>query len=192
MEASILLWIQENLRCFFLTPIMVGVSTLGNYGIFWILILLGLVAGAYYMKTHDKDAEQTRVITRMAIVTLISLCICFCVSNLFLKTVVGRIRPYEVIEELITLVRRPIDSSFPSGHSSNSFAVATAFFLTVPKKQRWLGILLLVLAALTALSRLYVGVHYPTDVLAGTGIGILSGFAGVTLYDKKQLRSHNI
>ena len=77
------------------------------------------------------------------------------------------------------LVAKPADASFPSGHSGASFAAATAIFPWVPRRY---GVPLLILAALIALSRLYVGVHFPTDVLAGTVIGILLGLAATGIF----------
>ena len=70
------------------------------------------------------------------------------------------------------------DFSFPSGHSSNAFASAWALWRTL--KKRW-GVPALVLATLIALSRLYVGAHYPSDVLAGVVIGILSAELAVRI-----------
>ena len=81
-------------------------------------------------------------------------------------------RPYEVIPSLDLIVKEAVDFSFPSGHSGASFAAATAIFCTMPKKY---GVAALILAALIAFSRLYVGIHYPTDVLVGILDGILFG-----------------
>ena len=99
------------------------------------------------------------------------------VNNMILKNLVARTRPYEAVDGLQRLIEAQRDLSFPSGHTGSSFAAAVIIYLTCPKK---IGIPAMILAVLIALSRLYVGVHYPTDVLAavvtGTGIAILTYF----------------
>lgn len=157
-EGGILLWIQENLRSEILTPVMKGITFLGNGGWFWIVLALALLI-----------CPKTR---RAGIAAGIALLLSLLVNNVFLKNVVARTRPYELVEGLQILVSRPHDFSFPSGHSGASFAAACAMYPNLPR--RW-GVVLVVLAALIALSRLYVGVHFPTDVLAGAVIGICLG-----------------
>lgn len=180
IDGNILLWIQENIRNPVLTPVMKAVTHLGDAGIFWILLTVALLC---FKKTR-----------RAGLVSAAALVLSLVVNNLCLKNLVDRTRPYELIEGLKILVSKPGDASFPSGHSGASFAAATAIFQCVPRKY---GIPLLVLAALIALSRLYVGVHFPTDVLAGTVIGILLGLAAKRLceyWEKKRAKekSHDL
>ena len=104
----------------------------------------------------------------------ISLFIEFLIVNVLLKNAVARTRPYEVIEGLECITKLATDFSFPSGHTGSCFAVATVMFLELPKRY---GIPALFLAVLMAYSRLYVGVHYPTDVLAAFFIGVLVAVA---------------
>ena len=82
--------------------------------------------------------------------------------------------------ELTLLVKAPTDFSFPSGHTAASFAAAAALLFS--KCRGWIPAL--VLAILIALSRLYLYVHYPTDVLAGVAVGFLCGFLGAILAKK--------
>lgn len=84
------------------------------------------------------------------------------------KAIVARERPYNVLDNLNTFGFELKDYSFPSGHSSSSFTIATIVFLNIPS----IGIILYLYAILIAISRMYLGVHYPTDVLAGIIIGI--------------------
>ena len=100
------------------------------------------------------------------------------VTNLCLKDLVARIRPYDSVEGLVPLVARLKDYSFPSGHTCASFACAGVYYKAFPGK--W-GKAAMVLAVLIALSRLYVGVHYPTDVLAGALVGTFSALAALKL-----------
>ena len=90
----------------------------------------------------------------------------------------ARIRPYDSVEGLVPLVARLKDYSFPSGHTCASFACAGVYYKAFPGK--W-GKAAMVLAVLIALSRLYVGVHYPTDVLAGALVGTFSALAALKL-----------
>ncbi len=154
MDGQILIWIQEHLRAGWLNPIMRAITSLGNAGLFWILLALVLLS---FKKTR-----------KIGLACAVSIAIGALITNLILKNWVARIRPYEALESLSILVSKPHDFSFPSGHSTASFAGAWALFRNT--KSRW-RIPALVLAALIALSRLYVGVHYPTDVLAGCAIG---------------------
>lgn len=110
------------------------------------------------------------------------------INNILLKNLVARIRPYEVIEGLTCLVRQPRDYSFPSGHTTTSFAAAWVMFRQLPKR---FGVPALVLAILIALSRLYVGVHYPSDVLFGALDGIAIGYGAEMLVewlDKRRMK----
>ena len=156
IESAILLWIQNSLRCGLLTPVMRVITTLGNGGAFWIALTLLLLI-----------FRRTR---RMGVYCAASMLLTLLVVNLCIKPLAARTRPYELIQGLEILVSRPHDFSFPSGHSANSLTCAWTIFRLAPKKY---GVPALVLAVLIALSRLYVGVHFPTDVLAGAAIGVL-------------------
>ncbi len=94
----------------------------------------------------------------------------------------ARTRPYEVIDGLQLLVGKAVDLSFPSGHSASSFAAAAVIAKMLPKRY---GIAALILAGMIALSRLYVGIHYPTDVLFGTVSGGLIGLLVAKLYENE-------
>lgn len=158
MEAYILLGIQEYVRNPILTPIMKFITTLGNGGIIWILLAILLIL-----------IKKTR---KIGATVMLALLFSLLVNNGILKNLVARIRPYEVIDGLNLLVKKAVDYSFPSGHSGASFAAATVIGCFLPKKY---GIPAVVLAGLIAFSRLYVGIHYPTDVLFGVLDGILLG-----------------
>ncbi len=159
VDRSLLLFIQEAVRNPVLTPIFTVITTLGNGAVIWILISLGLLI-----------PRKTRGTALMcAVAMLVSLV----VNNLILKNIVARVRPYDMIQGLVPLVVRPRDYSFPSGHTASSFAAAWVLYRRLPKR---FGIPALVLAGLIGVSRLYVGVHYPTDVLVGLVSGIGCGW----------------
>lgn len=167
LEGNILLWIQENLRTDWLNPILIAITSLGNAGLFWIVLTIALLI-----------LKRTR---RVGILCVMALLGSVLINNLILKNVIARIRPYEVIEGLKIIVKAPMDTSFPSGHSAASFAAGVVLLRNLPKKA---GIPLFVLAWLIALSRLYVGVHYPTDVAAGILSGTMIAIVVQWLYEK--------
>ena len=154
-ERDILLWIHSHLRLDALTPVMRVLSLLGDKGVFWIALTLVLLL-----------FRRTR---RLGIYCAASMVLTFLVVNCAVKPLVARTRPYDLFSEIQILAHAEHDFSFPSGHSANSFAVAWILFRMSKKRY---GVPAVILAALIAFSRLYVGVHYPTDVLAGTAIAI--------------------
>lgn len=170
-ELGILDFLAEHLGCPFLDFLMPIITLFGDGGIFWIALSVIFIA-----------IPKTR---KMGITMGLSLAVGFLIGNLFLKNVVGRIRPYDLNPNFALLVDRLHDYSFPSGHTLASFEAATAIFLY---KKR-LGIAALLLASLIAFSRLYLYVHYPTDVLAsiilGVGIAILCFRIINKLYEKR-------
>ena len=101
-------------------------------------------------------------------------------TNVALKHLVGRARPWLSVEGLVPLVEEHDPNSFPSGHTCAAFAAASAWCRTLPR--RWMKVTAVVLAALMGFSRLYVGVHFPSDVLAGMAVGLLCGWLACLLW----------
>ena len=160
IELSILDWIQ-TLHMPFLDKIMVFITRLGDVGIIWIVLSIVLLL---IPKTRKSGAVMVA-----ALVVDVLLC------NIVLKNLVARTRPYDVNTGVHLLVEKLHDYSFPSGHTAASFASVTALYLAGEKK---LWKFALVLACLIAISRLYLYVHYPTDVLGGILFGVISGYLG--------------
>ena len=154
-----MLWIQEHLRSDVLDPIMVFITGLGDIGMIWILIGAVFVAQKEYRKT--------------GLLIWIALLSEYLLVDGVIKNIVMRERPFRAEPLLQALIEHPESWSFPSGHTGSSFAAATVAVLRLPKK---FALPCLLLAALIAFSRLYIGVHYPTDVLAGAVVGILTGW----------------
>ena len=164
LDQNILLFIQEYIRHDWMDWFWKGITHLGDFGIFWILLTIVLLIPKKTRKAGGASA--------------LALIIGTLITNVAIKNMVARIRPYEVIQELELMIEKQKDFSFPSGHTWASFASAFAIYKckeVFPKKWR---IAAMVLATLIALSRLYVGVHYPTDVLGGLIVGLFSGWAG--------------
>lgn len=171
LDINILLYIQGSVRASWLNPFVVFITSLGNAGIFWVLLSALLLI-----------SKKTR---KIGIISFLALLSSLFINNLLLKNLVRRMRPYDACRMLTPLVAKPVDFSFPSGHTGSSFASAYVMYRQLPKKA---GIGMLVLAALIGLSRLYVGVHYPSDVLAGVLTGIASGILAEWVYQRYFLK----
>ena len=163
IELKILDWFQ-TLHTPVLDKFMTSVTKLGNAGIFWIILTVLFLL--------IPKMRKTGVV--MAAALIIDLLLC----NVLLKNFVARTRPYDVNTGIQLLVAKLRDYSFPSGHTAASFASAAALDFAGEKKL-WKPAL--VLACLIAVSRLYLYVHYPTDVLGGVVIGIIAGYLGYRL-----------
>lgn len=166
-ESNIVLFVQENLRFEFLNPIMQFITSLGDHGIFPIAVIILFLL---FRKTR-----------KVGLTAGISLALEAILVNLIIKNLVGRTRPYVVNEAIDYITTRPSDNSFPSGHTGCFFAVASVLFYMMPKK---VGIPAMIIASLVAISRLYVGVHYPTDIIGGFIIGMFTGFIAKLIVEK--------
>ncbi len=166
LDGQILLWIQEYVRQDWMNGFWTAITRLGDGGWFWIVLSLVLLC---FKRTRKAGAAG-----------LLALAIGALITNVALKNLVARIRPYEVVDGLVCLIEKQKDFSFPSGHTCASFAAAAVYYRTLPKRY---GVSALVLAALIALSRLYVGVHYPTDILVGLVVGLFAAWAALKLIE---------
>lgn len=173
-DLPILDWIQANLKNGFLDAVMPIITMFGDGGIFWIACAVILLC-----------IPKTRKIgLGMGFALIMGLIVC----NITLKPLVGRIRPYDFQEKLGVVIplltERMHDYSFPSGHTIASFEAATVLL----KNSKKLGIPAMILAVLIAFSRLYLYVHYPTDVIFSVFAGILFAFLGDWLAGKVMAR----
>ena len=171
LDLSILLFIQEHLRFAWMNDFWEFSTHFGDGGIFWIVLTLALMI-----------PKRTR---KAGIVAACSLLLGFLITNVTLKPLVDRVRPYNYSDVIIPLGRIPVESSFPSGHTCASFACALIYVRMLPKK---CGISLLVLAVLISLSRLYLCVHFPTDVLGGFLVALFSSMLVYGCYQQMEQR----
>lgn len=172
-EIKILDFIQEYLRFDFLDHFMVSITRLADGGILWIVLAAMLVC-----------FKQTR---KMGITLSLSLIFGLFVCNVCLKNVVARIRPYDINTDVILLLERLKDFAFPSGHTVCSFEAATVIYLF---NKQW-GRAVFVLSSVIAFSRMYLYMHYPTDVLAGAVIGIAMGLLALCVVNSVSKLSKN-
>ncbi len=136
-----------------LDSFMTAVTSLGNAGIFWILTGILLL---FFKKTR-----------KCGVTVLLALLFSLLAGNFLLKNLAARQRPCWINQDVPLLIKMPADFSFPSGHTQAGFAAALSIFFYFRKA----GIAALLLAALIGFSRLYLYVHFPTDVLGGLVIG---------------------
>ena len=165
-ELFILDWMQNHLRCGLLDAVLPAISWTCNHGEVWILLALLLVL--------RKNSRRQGWAVAAALVLDLVCC------NLFLKPLVGRVRPFAVNPAVELLIPPPLDASFPSGHTAASFAAV--FALRGSGSPLWKPAL--AVAILIAFSRLYLYVHWPTDVLGGAVLGWVLGWAGAHLTER--------
>lgn len=167
MDMQIIQWVSGLEFPKVLDGFMAFLTTIGNAGLVWIAIILLLLI---FKKTRG-----------LGIAAAIALILNTLLVNGILKPLVDRPRPFMIMEGIDLLIKEPSEPfSFPSGHASSSFAVAAAlFFASHRNKYTYLAI---ALAALITLSRLYFCVHFPSDVIVGSVIGITMGYMGYRLY----------
>lgn len=156
MEFEILYAIQ-GMHNAVLDSLMLFFTTLGEGGILWIAISLILVI-----------SNKTR---KCGLAMMGAMALSFLLGNLIIKNIVQRARPCTLDPTVKLLIKFPWDYSFPSGHTLNGFTAATVIFCYY---KRW-GMLAYVGAAMIAFSRMYLFVHFPTDILGGIILGIADG-----------------
>ena len=156
-DGAVLLWMQNVLRCAVLDPILSCYTKLGDMGLLWLALSLLLIL---YRPTRRAG------LLSLAAIVLGAIC-----TNVVLKHLFARTRPWLAVP----LVYEGDPNSFPSGHTCAAFSAAGAWRYLLLR--RWVKVLVLALAALMGFSRLYVGVHYPSDVLAGAAVGLFSAWA---------------
>lgn len=164
-DFAVLDGIQNIFRCGFLDFLMPVISIIGG-GYLWALIGLSLL----FIK---KQRINGVTILSALIATII-------ITEFIIKPIFMRERPFIQNSDFVLLIKEPFGSSFPSAHTSTSFASSIPFF----RINRKIGLGAVIFASLVAFSRLYLYVHFPTDVLVGAIIGIAIGFLSAIISDK--------
>jgi len=176
-EYKILDFFKNYIKNDVLDIIVPFITSLGNGGFIWILLTVILLL-----------IKKTR---KTGFYMALSLILSFVVCNLTLKPIIARPRPFEIYKDMTLLIKAPTDFSFPSGHSASSFAAAFAFLMGNIKikddkkylsNKKWVFALLF-LATLIALSRLYLYVHFPSDVFVAILLGIAFGYISAKIVD---------
>ena len=155
LDSALLSWILSLPHPPWLDSLMIALSTIGQVAGVW--IVLGVLLAAW-------QPRHTRGVWQLGLAILLTLLL----VDGVIKPLVGRERPSPVSAGLVAIIEPPDTTAFPSGHAASSFAGASALARLVPRAR----IALWALAALIAASRLYLGVHYPLDVVAGALVGL--------------------
>lgn len=152
-----------------LDKVMIFITSLGDAGIFWIVLSILLL---FFRNTRT-----------WGVAMLLSLSVAFLLSQVVLKELINRPRPFAAVEGISLLIGVPHGSSFPSAHAATAFAVAASLFCF----NKIYGSIALVLASLIAFSRIYLCVHFLSDVIFGAILGLTLGFILTrTLFFKKE------
>lgn len=158
-DQTLLYWIHDNLSCGLLDLLMPKLTMLGDGGAVWLLAAGGMLC--------------TRKYRRQGLILLAALAAGVLVGNVCLKNLIARPRPCWLDNSVRLLVSSPTDYSFPSGHTLSS-AIGAAVLTKTDRRLGWAAI---PIAAVIAFSRLYLFVHYPSDILAGAVLGAAIGLA---------------
>lgn len=156
----------QTLRCPVLDALAVFFDSAGAHGEIWIAFTAILLA---FQRTRKAGAAMA-----------LALGLYMIFGHFILKPLFARPRPCDIRPEMLILVARPSGWSFPSGHTASAFAAAFALWM----QNRKLGVPALVLAAFIGFTRLYLYVHFPTDVLGGILLGLAAGWLGSKMADK--------
>lgn len=164
-EAEILKFIHSVFSCDILDYIFKFISHLGDKGALWIVLSVVLLV---FPKTR-----------KAGICSAISLVLCLAIGNIILKPLFGRVRPYD-FDTAIKIIISPLsDGSFPSGHTMAAFASMHSIAKCLKKHRTYLY----TAAVLMGLSRIYLCVHYPTDVIFGAIFGICFATGAHKIYN---------
>ena len=172
LDQTLLYWIHENLSCGVLDALMPKLTLLGSGGAVWLLAAGGMLC--------------TKKYRRQGVILLAGLAVGVLVGNVCLKNLIARPRPCWLDDSVKLLISVPTDYSFPSGHTLSSVIGATV----LTKTNRRFGWVAIPLAVIIAFSRLYLFVHYPSDILAGAVLGVVIGLA-VYYLGMRQCKCHS-
>ncbi|MGN0465803.1 MAG: phosphatase PAP2 family protein [Lachnospiraceae bacterium] len=166
-EFTILDFIQQHLRSDWMDKMMVAITHLGDAGIIWIILTLVLLL----------IPKMRKVGIVLAVALVFDLILCNCI----VKPFIARIRPYDINTAVELLIGRQVDYSFPSGHTAAGITCTVALYAM---RRKWLWKIALFLSILIAFSRMYLYVHFPTDIIGGVVIGVVCGILGYVMTKK--------
>ena len=167
IDLSILLWVQENLRSEYMTTFMYHITSIGS-------IILAMFALYFIIKGSRSDKIAGFAVLASCVLEII-------VVNGVLKNLIARPRPFVTYDEVLPLANILSEHSFPSGHTALVFSMAFVIYKLFPAIY---GKVAIVIACMVGFSRVYLGVHYPSDVIAGVVVGYVVSVIIVLLTKK--------
>lgn len=173
LDLGVLKFIHEFSQNYIFDKTMPFITSLGNIGLIWIMIALILIFNKKY-----KD---------VGIMIIASLILTSIIGEGILKNLIQRPRPFMDIPTVHLLISKPTSYSFPSGHAASSFAAAGIIFSTLKK----LRIHAIILASLIAFSRMYLFVHYPSDILGGILLGLICSETVLKVYKNRSVSARD-
>lgn len=165
IDNRILDFIENYLRFPLLDKMMTIITWTGNCGIVWSLLSIYLINSNNYIMLGYR--------------VIISLVLTAIVGEGIIKHLIRRSRPFIKVNQGALLISKPMTYSFPSGHAASSFSVVGVFII----QNSHMSIYIISLASLIAFSRLYLKVHYPSDVLSGMILGLLCSIVVCSLFN---------
>lgn len=171
-DLSMLEFIHANLQNRFFDEIMPPITALGEYSIFWLVLGFILIISKKYRK--------------VGILTVLTVLLTIIIDGAIIKNIVQRPRPFLQVTTINMLITKPLDYSFPSVHTAAAVAACLILFKTIKKY----SIPFIFLAMLIAFSRLYLFVHYPSDVFGGFILGLVS--SKIVLYFSEKSKYFSI
>lgn len=171
LDLEILLFMQNVLRHPFLTSVFKWITSLGDFVSIWLLIIVALIIN-----------KKTR---KIGVFALLGYGLCMFSVDVVLKQLISRERPFDLYHEIVPLINKLHGFSFPSGHTAMGFTIASILYRLLDKR---IGVVALIVAALIGFSRVYLGVHFFSDVLAGIIVGFVLGKLVELLYTKYEKR----
>lgn len=174
IDNTILKFVENNMHTSILDKLMVFITTLGNGGLVWIVTCAFLILNKKYRK--------------IGIIALASLVVSAFLGEGIIKNIVQRVRPTADVMVVASLIVKPLSYSFPSGHSASAFAVAGVLSYYFKKY----AVCFYTMAVLIAFSRIYLYVHYPSDVAGGIILGLLCSRLAIFVANKIKFLNRGI
>ncbi|AOY75327.1 phosphatase PAP2 family protein [Clostridium formicaceticum] len=172
LDLKIIEFVYQHLQNPTFQVFMVILSRLGDKGLLWLVISIGLIIS----KKHRN----------IGYMSLSSILLGFIVGEVILKNLIQRARPFLVLDNIILSIAAPQSFSFPSVHTLIAFAATGVIVKKI--ENRFLKIGLIALATLMAFSRIYLMVHYPTDILGGVILGVIIAFVVYKVFSWRETR----
>lgn len=174
IDNTMLKFVENNMHTLILDKLMIFITTLGNGGLVWVSVCAFLILNRKYRK--------------IGIIALASLGLSAFLGEVIIKNIVERVRPTADIMAVASLVVKPLSYSFPSGHSASAFAVAGVLSYYFKKY----SVCFYTMAVLIAFSRIYLYVHYPSDVAGGIILGLLCSRLAIFVANKIKFSNRGI